>query len=77
MALTITVMKEDSLHHDYHRCLFYIDEFSEVETGGKFAMTANPLTFIRRALFTQDKGESVFELPLEEAKKIAKEILEL
>ena len=67
MKLDVTVMKEDD------RCVFYVDDF----TDKKFTMTGNPLTFYRRAHFTQDSGEPTFTLPLEDAKEMAREILKL
>lgn len=71
MAITVTVMKEDG------RCKFYVDDFENSNPVKKFAQTANPLTFSRRALFTSDIGNEVFDLPLEDAKEMAREILKL
>ena len=54
-------------------CIFYGDK----DYGDKFAYTANPLTFRKRALFTHDGGVPMFDLPLEDAKAMAHEILKL
>lgn len=67
MKLNITVMEKDD------KCVFYGDKYP----GLKFAETANPLTFRRRALFTAEIGASMFDLPLEDAKAMAHEILKL
>lgn len=70
MNLTMTVMK------DGDDCQFFADEFPK---SGKFCMSAKPATFIRRAAFTQDAGDygPLLTLSLEQAKKMAEEILEL
>ncbi|GAG89523.1 unnamed protein product [marine sediment metagenome] len=65
----ITVEKENG------KCTIYIDEYKEGDR--KYAYTGNPITFTRRALFTQGKGKPAFELPLEDAKEMAREILKL
>ena len=72
MNLTMTVMKEGD------DCQFFADEFP-TDPKAKFAMSAKPATFIRRAMFTQDSGEygPLLTLPLADAKKMAEEILRL
>ena len=72
MNITMTVQKEDS------DCQIFADEFP-TEPGVKFAMSAKPATFIRRATFTQDSGDygPLLTLPLADAKKMAEEILKL
>ncbi len=67
MALTVTPMKADD------KCLFFIDDF----INDKFANTVTGLKFYRRALFTKDPGVFAFDLPLEDAKEMAREILKL
>lgn len=71
MNLTMTVVKEGD------DCQFFADKFpTEPE---KFCMSAKPATFIRRAVFTQDSGDfgPLLTLPLDQAKKMAAEILRL
>lgn len=71
MNLTMTVMKKGD------SCQFFADEF--LDDLSKFCMSAKPATFIRRATFTQDSGDygPLLTLPLEQAKKMAEEILKL
>lgn len=45
------------------------------KAGAKFGLTANPANFSRRRLFTQDKGEPVLIVSVEEARRFAYEIL--
>lgn len=70
MNLTMTVMKEGD------DCQFFADEFP-TDPKTRFAMTANPITFSRRYLFNTDAGKPMLTLSLEQAKKMAKEILAL
>ena len=70
MNLTMTVMKEGD------DCQFFADEFSD-DPKCKIGDTANPVTFSRRYLFGTDKGIPMLSLPLEQAKKMAEEILKL
>lgn len=65
--MVITVIDEKD------KCEFYIDDY----ISEKFANTAIGLKFARRALFTNDRGNPAFSLPLEDAKKMAREILEM
>lgn len=67
MVLTVTVIREGD------KCEFYVDDY----INDKFANTATGLKFARRALFTQDAGKPAFDLPLEDAKEMAREILKL
>jgi len=67
MKLDVTVMKEDD------RCLFFIDDFSD----DRIALSGLPLSFCQQSWFAIDKGKQVFDLPLEDAKKMAYEILNL
>ena len=67
--LTVTVMKEGN------KCRVYFDKF--YDTDDKFALTAELIKFRRRALFTRDSGDPVFDILIEDAKKMAREILEL
>ena len=73
MALTVTVMRKNIDEDD--KCLFYVDDYNDPKE--KFVLTANPLTFSRRALFTNCKGEQTFSIPFEDAKAMAREILKL
>jgi len=71
MEPTVTVMKENG------KCSFYIDDFSGFTSTSKYALVAAPLTFIKKGTFTVDTGSPTFVLPLEDAKEMAREILEL
>lgn len=68
--ITMTVMK------DGDECQFYADVFVDGNKA-KFADTANPVTFTRRALFTKDSGKPMLVLPLDVAKEMAEKILKL
>jgi len=68
MNITTTVLKEDN------ECQFFADVFIP---DRKYCMTANSVTFSRRYLFGTDPGTPMLVLSLEEAKKMAEEILKL
>lgn len=70
MSITITVMKKGD------DCQLFADMFPDGPKA-KFGYAAAPVVFTRRALFTTDPGEPMLYLPLEEAKKMAREIFEL
>lgn len=67
--ITMTVVREQD------DCQFFADMIPG--GGGKFVMTAKPVVFSRRSIFTQDSGDPMLILPLENAKKMAEEILKL
>lgn len=52
----------------------YVDRF-DIDPDAKFCYTGGPVPFTRRATFTQDTGEPVFELSLDEARDLIKELL--
>lgn len=68
MNITTTVLKEND------ECQFFVDIFIP---DRKYCMTANPITFSRRHLFSTDPGLPMLVMPLADAKKLAKEILKL
>lgn len=68
MNITITALKEND------ECHLSADVFIP---DRKYCMTANPVTFSRRYLFGIDAGTPMLVLSLEEAKKMAEEILKL
>lgn len=68
MNITITALKEDN------ECHLFADVFIP---DRKYCMTANPVTFSRRFLFGTDRGEPMLVMSLEDAKKMAEEILKL
>jgi len=68
MNLTMTVLKEDDT------CQFFADIFIP---DRKYCMTANSVTFSRRSLFPIDLGDPMLVMSLEDAKKMAQEILKL
>lgn len=68
MNLTTMVLKEDD------ECHIFADVFIP---DRKYCMTANPITFSRRFLFGTDRGDPMLIMPLEDAKRMAEEILKL
>lgn len=71
MNITITALKEGD------ECHLFADIFPDGRS--KFCESAKPVTFMRRPMFQRDTGEfgPLLTLPLEDAKKMAKEILKL
>lgn len=53
----------------------FADKFSKDWHGREFGYTALSARFERRALFAQDKSEPMLVVPVEEARRFAKEIL--
>ena len=70
MSITITVMKEGD------NCQFFADEFPD-NPKTKTAKTGQPITYCVRPLFGTYVGPPMLSLPLEQAKKMAEEILKL
>jgi len=67
MSITMTVMKEGE------DCQFFADKFLERD----MVRTANPVTYCSRTAFGTYTGPPMLSLPLEDAKKMAQEILDL
>lgn len=71
MKIAMTVVKKDN------ECHFFADKFAKESDGD--CLTAGPVTFDKvRFLFEEDgPHNTMLILPLEEAKKMAQEILKL
>ena len=68
MNITVTTLKEGD------ECHLFADIFIP---DRKYCMTANPVTFSRRYLFNKDTRDPILVMSLEDAKKMAEEILKL
>ncbi|HDY89740.1 MAG TPA: hypothetical protein ENH82_16700 [bacterium] len=66
--LSISIVKQGK------ECIFYGDIFMKKLDGE--CKTANEITFRKIDLYKQDDGKGMFSLPLDQAKKLAKDILD-
>ncbi len=58
-------------------CHLFADVTPDSSNPGDLCLTANPVEFRQTSLFATDGGSPMLVLPLEEAKKMAREILKL